>query len=133
MPVATKSYEGLTAVLNWLNSGQGGANWKLKLFQNAISLSPSVPLTALTECTFGGYAPYNMAFPAAALVGGTVATAADPGHQFAWSSSPPNTVYGWYVVDVAANKMIACDTLATPKTMGAAGDTLTVTITDTLQ
>jgi hypothetical protein len=74
---------------------------KMRLFQNNYVPSHATILTDLTVATFGGYVQQNLAGPTigAALDGGGRAVITWIDLTFTRTSSPTNTIYGYYVID----------------------------------
>lgn len=100
----------------------------LKLFQNDIDPTPETVIGDLEEATFTGYADVNaLAFgtPYYDIDGNAIVTA--PSHEFVASGSGvANVIYGWYLTDDPATKLLAAFRFQESVGIGGAGQGVTV-------
>lgn len=100
----------------------------LKLFQNDVVIDKNVLLTDLDEADFDGYADVNaVAFgtPYFDADGNAIVTA--PSHEFVCTGpTEPNVIYGFYLTDDPATKLLAAYRFEESIGIGTAGQGLTV-------
>ena len=88
----------------------------LLAYMNNVALGPATPLSALTQCTFGGYAAVA-SVPWLAPYYDIDGTALCWSTQTQWtcnSSATPNAVYGYAMCDVTVTYLWAAWAFATP-------------------
>lgn len=102
---------------------------KIKLFKSNIVPTPATPLSAFDEADFSGYAvssavvwgtPYYQSDGTAIVVGGAKTfTVANP-------ATTPNVVYGYFVVNGAADTLLFSERFSSSVNMATPGQGLTV-------
>lgn len=123
----------LTAFLDAINT-YVESNWELGLFKSNTTITRATVMGDLTEADFGGYARIALNDFAGATLAGNVASAVSTAEVFAYTSGTANaTVYGYFVYDSAAAKLVIAEKFTVAKSMSVAGDTITITPTDTLR
>lgn len=124
MNPVVQNNETLLAILNELVAAGNYYNGaKLMLFQNNISLGPTMVLADLTAADFTGYALSSaVTWGAAFLAPGNVPTVAGDLKLFVAASpfTTANTVYGWALVDGAGTTLILARKFDTPISIAAA-------------
>lgn len=110
------------------------ANTKLHLYNAAVTIAPNTPLATFTaaETTFAGYAPASITAALAPFInpaGG--ATVAVPGNTFVCTGLG-DTIYGWFLTDMASAVLIASGSFDAPYPVAGAGDGLNVDLLFTL-
>lgn len=109
------------------------ADWRLVLFQNNYNPVPGSVLANLTLATFSGYAPGNVVNGAVAINGGGIAQMSAGTVTFTHNGGGvANTIYGYAVIDNANNVLIWAERFAAQRSMGANGDSISITLTFTL-
>lgn len=105
----------------------------IKLFANAITYGPDVPLANFTEAAFTGYAPVDAVVVGVPdEVGDYIAQPLTPAFfQCTTAPDTPVTIYGFIIVD--GSTLLAGDNLADPWVITQAGDYSIVTPVLTLQ
>lgn len=109
------------------------ANWWVKLYQNPRTPTDGDTTANYTEATFTGYngnqSPTNWTVPA--IDGsGMARTTADP-LDFDFTGGPPQTIYGYYVINTAG-KLLWAEQFMPPVNLTAPGDKITLTPSLTL-
>lgn len=84
----------LQAVLNTTS-----APWFVRLFQNDITVDPTLNLSDFVECSFPGYTPINTAgnWPKPVQIATGEYQLAYPASKFTCKSLPEQTAYGLYL------------------------------------
>jgi len=122
--------EGELKICNVLKSGLGIQ--KIILFQNNITVDEDTVFGDLTEATFSGYMSVTPTWGTPAIDGAGKASMTATPVVFAHNGGgTSNTIFGYAWVDASVMdpKIIAANTLATPKSMSVLGDSLTITPT----
>jgi hypothetical protein len=134
---------GLAGLVTWSQAqqlAQGAAfqtslaTTKIHLYNAAIALTPATPLATFTaaETTFTGYTAATITAALAPFLnpaGG--ATVAVPGNTFVCSGTG-DTIYGWYLTDMAGTVLIAAGNFLTPYAIAGPGDGLNLDLLFTL-
>lgn len=120
--------EQLTILAALINTGAPFEAPIVKLFQNDVVPDVNTVLADLDEADFAGYADVNgptWGTPYIDVDGNALVTAAS--HEFVASGpTPANTIYGWYMTDDPATKLLAAYRFSTPVGINATGDGLTL-------
>lgn len=111
---------------------------KVRLFQNDLPFVPSSVFGDFLAATFPGYVDQVLAgtlSPPAINPLGQAASVSAPVSWVRATSGPPQTVYGYLVYwnDLAGNILFAGERFAVPRTLTAAGDSITLQIQFLLQ
>lgn len=114
---------------NIFNLGIGaelGAAPSVHLFSDSVPLNPNTDISALTECTFGGYGSVTFAGTATIRdLEGNPGRMAGPALFLGNGGGTPQNVYGVFVMNDDGGRMFAYN-LENPVPMGAAGSWLEV-------
>jgi hypothetical protein len=111
-----------------LVSNLNGAHVRIKLYKNNLTPTTATVLGDLVECDFAGYVNQEMTgWSVTGVSGHVVSVAADSKTFTRTSTGAAQSVYGYYVTDLASALLLWCerDSLA-PRDLIAAGDTYTV-------
>jgi hypothetical protein len=108
------------------------ASSKLRLFQSPITLTPATTHAALVaaEATFNGYSAITVTAWQAAYLASQGGASISSGYQ-QWNfttGSTTNMIYGFWLEDAAGN-LVAAGSFDTPISMGAAGQSVPLTVT----
>lgn len=91
----------------WMTQMLGSAI-NLHLFVNNVTIIQGTLLSGLTEATFAGYSVLNLTFGGWTLsVVGHTGVAIYTPQPFTNTSGSAQTVYGWYLTDVANTMLLA--------------------------
>lgn len=109
------------------------ASYKIRLFKNNFAPVVGSVAADFTVCDFSGYAQVALVDGAIAINGAGKAEMTAAAAVFSHNGgATANTVYGWYIIDTVTNKVRWASLFAAPRTMGAAGDSITVSLVFTL-
>jgi hypothetical protein len=113
-----------TLIGYWNATGNYLAGAKVHLFTNQISISPTTPLTALTEATFDGYSAASITTwltPYSDVLGNAILEAQI--EQFLCTGSTVSeTIYGAYLTNTLGTALLMAINFATPVHITQAGD-----------
>lgn len=129
MAVAVIPDEGMKRYLEVVNGAL--ATLQLRLFQNNITPSKTSVLADFTIANFTGYASFSPLTWGAVTVAANIASKTASAVVFSFGLGiTVNTIFGWYLVDSSAGKVLAANRLAVPKLMAVFGDTISVTLSE---
>lgn len=119
----------LRAALNVLIAA---SSLRVRLFQNNFVPDADTVLVDFTEANFAGYAagvPSNP-FNAVTLTGAGYSQIESPDVLTftASSGATPNTIYGYYVVNIASNRVRWCEKFDAPMAMTTTGNRINITL-----
>lgn len=116
-------------ILDLVAQGINGNSSLMKLFKNDFTPNNSTVLGDFTEADFSGYASVSQEFGAAYTSGLYAEIAATTDAVFTHNGGgTPNTIYGFYLVDVTDNKLLCADRLASPITLSALDEYLQISM-----
>jgi len=117
--------DGRKALAEYLTAQSG--NYKFGLYTNNPGINAGTVMGDLTEATYSGYARQNTTFSPVAINGDGKAEATVSPVTFTHNGGIVSQVInGWFVYDTNKNKLIWCQPLAAPRSMGASGDEITI-------
>ena len=114
---------------------QSAAALSLILIKEVAGLSDTTVFGDLAEANYSGYTNNNPVFPNPALDGANKASTTAPQLTFSHNGGViANTIKGYALIEIAepTDKLLFWEALPADRTMGAGGDTITVTPTLTL-
>lgn len=121
--------EGEKQLLDMLIGGDTFADVRLRLYKNNYTPVAGSVYSDFTSADFSGYAQETPSFGAATLVNGkgtiTDSAARDFEHN---GGGTANTIYGYYVVESVANKILWAERFGSPVLLTVAGDKVTITL-----
>lgn len=103
-------------------------DWKMGLYTNSVSISTDTVWADITQATYSGFAEQNISASGSPAIDGTgkAAVALSPVTFTHSGSSVANTIKGWYVRNTVTGRLRWIEALAADRTMGAAGDVITI-------
>lgn len=101
-------------------SGATVEDWKIRLYQNDLTPDDGTVLDSFTEATFMGYVPENVAsgnWPPSDIVSDIAVSTLTNAPVFTSTDPTSQTIYGWYMVGVTTNTLVACQRFDTPRVL----------------
>lgn len=121
--------EGLKRVLDMWNAGTGQAGVTLRLYQNNYTPISTSVLADFTIATFSGYADETPSFGSATPISGVMTITDSSQRNFTHNTGgTSNTVYGYYVVDTLAGKVLWAERFSASILMQNDGDLVGITL-----
>jgi len=121
--------EGEVALLDMLVNGDTLANAELRLYENNLTPDEDTVYGDFNEATFTGYAAQTPTFGSASIVSHKGSISDTATRDFVCSTAgTPDVIYGYYVVDAVNNLVLWAERFASPITIAAAGDTISINL-----
>lgn len=103
--------------------------WRIGLFTARLALAPGMTLADdITEATFGGYARKQFVFGPVNDFAPNHFAITDHQIMWTWAGGAQETITGWFVVDLDADRLLWVEDFGAPRSMRVGGDQIPMSV-----